>query len=154
MSNQTIAILWGSETGTAQGLAETTEIRLNALGFQSQAIDMSDMNMENLPNFQNILVITSTWGDGDPPSNAMDLLSELQAKKVDLSGRGFSVCALGDTAYYQFCKCGKDFDEALEKQGAARIYPLQECDIDYDAPFEQWLEGIINVLRTRETANV
>jgi sulfite reductase (NADPH) flavoprotein alpha-component len=154
MSNPSIAILWGSETGTSQGLAETAEIKLNAIGMQAQSIDMSDIKMEDLPQYSKILVITSTWGDGDPPSNAMDLLGELQAKKVDLNGTLFSVCALGDTAYYQFCKCGKDFDEALEKHGAKRFYPFQECDIDYDVPFEQWLQGITDFLKSEKSTPV
>ena len=153
MSQSNIAILWGSETGTAQGLAEMAELKLNANGFQSQAIDMSDMKMDQLPNYENILIITSTWGDGDPPSNAMDLLGELQCRQADLSGKSFSVCALGDTAYYQFCKCGKDFDEALEKQGATRIHPLQECDIDYESPFQQWLQGVLEKLKAKGSAN-
>jgi sulfite reductase (NADPH) flavoprotein alpha-component len=151
MSNSIIAVLWGSETGTAQYLAEKTELKLNANGLQSQAIDMSDMKMESLPNSSSILLITSTWGDGDPPSNAMDLLGELQAKKVDLTAQGYSVCALGDTAYYQFCKCGKDFDEAFQSQGAKRLYPMQECEIDYDAPYEQWLQAVLNILQSKES---
>ncbi len=152
MGHPNIAVLWGSETGTAQYLAEATEMKLNAAGFQSQAIDMSDVQLESLSIYPTILVITSTWGDGDPPSNAMDLLGELQAKSVNLAGSTFSVCALGDTAYYQFCKCGKDFDEALAKQGARRLHPLQECDIDYDLPYEQWLQGVMAALRAKETA--
>lgn len=124
---------------------------MNAQGFSSKEIDMSDIKLEKLSDYKTILVITSTWGDGDPPSNAMDLLGELQAKKIDLSENVFSVCALGDTAYYQFCKGGKDFDEALEKHGAKRLYPMQECDIDYDMPFEQWLAGVMNVLQNQES---
>lgn len=154
MSSQAIAILWGSETGTAQFLAEKTELKLNADGFQSQAIDMSDMKLEGLSNYACILLITSTWGDGDPPSNAMDLLGELQAKKADLSQQSFSICALGDTAYYQFCKCGKDFDEALENQGAKRLFPMQECDIDYDPPYELWLQGVITALNSKESVKI
>jgi sulfite reductase (NADPH) flavoprotein alpha-component len=137
-----IAILWGSETGTAQGLAETSELQLTAAGLPAQAIDMSDIKLDALSAYDTILVITSTWGDGDPPSNAFDLLGELQAKKADLSNVRFTVCALGDTAYAAFCQCGKDFDEALEKQGAKRIAPVKECDIDYEEPFRQWLDDV------------
>jgi sulfite reductase alpha subunit-like flavoprotein len=147
-----IGILWGSETGTAQGLAETAEIKLKGLGYQADAVDMSDVKLDSLSNYGTILVLTSTWGDGDPPSNAYDLLGELQAKTADLSAVSFSVCALGDTAYQEFCKCGKDFDEALEKQGAKRIHPIQECDLDYDAPFEQWLEGVIKALSSQQAS--
>ena len=137
-----IAILWGSETGTAQGLAETSELQLTAAGYPSEAIDMSDIKLDGLSAYDTVLVITSTWGDGDPPSNAYDLIGELQSKKADLSKVRFSVCALGDTAYAAFCQCGKDFDTALEKQGAKRIAALKECDIDYEEPFGEWLESV------------
>lgn len=144
MTQEKIAILWGSETGTAQGLAEQAEMRLEKEGIPAEAIDMSDISLEQLKERSGILVLTSTWGDGDPPSNAIQLWEDMQSKQVDLSAARFSVCALGDTAYYQFCKCGKDFDEYLEKLGAKRIQPLQECDLDYDMPFAQWLDGVVS----------
>jgi sulfite reductase alpha subunit-like flavoprotein len=147
MSSDTIAILWGSETGTAQCLAETAEIKLKENGFSAKEMDMSDVKLEQLKEYSKVLVVTSTWGDGDPPSNAYDLLEALQSQSVDLSHLSYSVCALGDRAYYQFCKCGKDFDAALESKGAKRFYPLQECDIDYEAPFEEWLQGVMAAIK-------
>ncbi len=146
MASDTIAILWGSETGNAQGVADMAEVKLKAQGFQAQSIDMADIKLAQLANYSRVLIVTSTWGDGDPPSNAYDLLGELQTQKVDLSGVSFSVCALGDTSYPAFCKCGKDFDEALESQGAKRVFPMQECDWEYDAASDQWLQGVINAL--------
>lgn len=145
--SDTIAILWGSETGTAQSLAETAEIKLTEKGFSAKEIDMSDIKLDQLKDYSKLLIVTSTWGDGDPPSNAYNLLEELLSKQIDLQGLPYSVCAIGDKAYYQFCKCGKDFDEVLEKHGGKRFYPLQECDIDYEAPFEQWLQGVITTIQ-------
>jgi sulfite reductase alpha subunit-like flavoprotein len=149
-SNNKIAILWGSETGTAQGLAETAELQLTAAGFSASAIDMTDIKLEQLPDYGTLLIITSTWGDGDPPSNAYDLLGALQVKKVDLSAVSFSICALGDTAYAAFCQCGKDFEVALLEQGAKKLFPLQECDLDYEEPFAQWLAGVTGILNSKK----
>ena len=55
----------------------------------------------------------------------------------------FSVLALGNTTYDQFCKCGREFDAALERHGGIRIYPRVDCDVDYDAPAKHWLDGVL-----------
>jgi sulfite reductase (NADPH) flavoprotein alpha-component len=141
-----VLIMWGSETGTAQGLAEMTETKLKDTGLSARAVSMAGVTLDALPGFKKVLVITSTWGDGEPPSNAIDLWEAFQKKKVDLSNTRFSVLALGDTAYPQFCKCGKDFDEFLASQGAQRLHPRVDCDLDYEAPFEKWLSGVQKVI--------
>lgn len=137
-----IVVLWGSETGTAQGLADMTADKLNASGLQAQSVDIGNMTLDKLQGCSQVLLITSTWGDGEPPSNAIALWEAFQKEKVDLSNVRFSVLALGDTAYPEFCKCGKDFDAFFEAQGAKRIHPRVDCDLDYEAPFEKWLNGV------------
>ena len=136
-----VLILWGSETGTAQGLAEMVEGRLKDGGASARAISMGDVKLNQLPGFNKVLIITSTWGDGEPPSNGIDLWEAFQKEKVDMSKTRFSVLSLGDTAYPQFCKCGKDFDAFLESQGAQRLHPRVDCDLDYEANFEKWFTG-------------
>ena len=137
-----VLILWGSETGTAQGLAEMTEAKLKDNGMSARAVSMGNVTLNALPGFGKVLMITSTWGDGEPPSNAIDLWESFQKQKVDMSNTRFSVLSLGDTAYPQFCKCGKDFDEFMESQGAKRLHPRVDCDLDYEANFEKWLSGV------------
>lgn len=137
-----VLILWGSETGTAQGLAEMTEAKLKDGGISARALSMGNITLNALPGFGKVLMITSTWGDGEPPSNAIDLWEAFQKQKVDMSNTGFSVLSLGDTAYPLFCKCGKDFDAFLEAQGAKRLHPRVDCDLDYEANFDKWLSGV------------
>lgn len=113
---------------------------------------MADADPVSLTLFPNILLITSTFGDGDPPDGCEDyhdkVVKNLQAGNpaFDLSGRGFSVLALGDKVYDLFCKCGIDYDEALEKLGAVRLHPRIDCDCDYDDECEAWLKGVFNAL--------
>lgn len=141
-----VLVLWGSETGTAQGLAEMTESKLKDAGKSARAVSMGSVKLEQLPGFSKILMLTSTWGDGEPPSNAIDLWEAFQKRKVDMSKTGFSVLSLGDTAYPEFCKCGKDFDAFMEKMGAQRIYPRVDCDLNYEANFDKWLSGVQQAL--------
>lgn len=141
-----VLILWGSETGTAQGLAEMTESKLKDAGKTARAVSMGAVKLEQLPGFSKVLILTSTWGDGEPPSNGIDLWEACQKQKVDMSKTGFSVLALGDTAYPLFCKCGKDFDIFLEKLGAQRIAPRVDCDLDYEANYEKWFASVKSAL--------
>jgi flavodoxin len=143
-----VLILWGSETGTAQGLAEMTESKLkDTTGLSARAVSMANVTLNALPGFSRVLIITSTWGDGEPPSNGIDLWESFQKQKVDMSKTRFSVLSLGDTAYPQFCKCGKDFDEFMESQGAQRLHPRVDCDLDYEANFDKWLSGIQQAIK-------
>jgi sulfite reductase alpha subunit-like flavoprotein len=137
-----VLILWGSETGTAQGLAEMTETKLKDGGLTARAVSMAAVTVNHLPGYKKVLVITSTWGDGEPPSNGIDMWEALQKEKIDLSKTGFSVLSLGDTAYPLFCKCGKDFDDFLAAQGGQRIHPRVDCDLNYEANFDKWLNGV------------
>ena len=55
----------------------------------------------------------------------------------------FSVLALGDSSYEFFCQTGKEFDKRLEELGGTRLYPRFDCDLDYDEPAAEWLEGVL-----------
>jgi sulfite reductase (NADPH) flavoprotein alpha-component len=148
-----VIILWGSETGTAQGLADMTQTRLADAGLAARSVDMGSVTtLAALQGCQRVLILTSTWGDGEPPSNGISLWEALQKEQADFSGMRFSVLALGDTAYPQFCQCGKDFDKFLETHGAKRIHPRVDCDLDYEAPFEKWLTGVTQALQAQPVA--
>lgn len=84
-----ITIIYGTETGNSESLArEAREARkkLTKLGYQARVVDMEDMTVEQLQNAGTLLVVTSTWGDGEPPSNAEALY---QAGIEGLLGRPF-----------------------------------------------------------------
>jgi sulfite reductase (NADPH) flavoprotein alpha-component len=147
-----ITIIYGSETGNAEGFAETTAEKLQAAGFEATVLNMGDVKAQNLTDYSTVLVITSTWGDGEPPSNAWDLWGELGAKpKLDLSSVRYSVLALGDKSYAQFCKCGIDFDEWLTELGATRLAPRVDCDWDFEKDAQGWLETVTAQLKTLAT---
>jgi sulfite reductase (NADPH) flavoprotein alpha-component len=71
---------------------------------------------------------------------------------LNLRGLKFSVLALGNTTYDHFCRCGREFDLALERHGAMRIYPRVDCDVDYEEPVKRWIEGVLTALQRPQTA--
>ena len=139
-----LTILFGSQTGTAEGLAKKVAKEAGKRGFAPTVLDMAQTDLAKLANEKNLLVITSTYGDGEPPDNAKALHTALKdATGTPLASVRFSVCALGDTNYAQFCQCGKDLDAWLEKLGAIRATPRTDCDLDYDGPFTKWLDAAL-----------
>jgi len=142
-----VVVVWGSETGTAEGLAKATVTRLAEAGIEAKSVDAGKVTLATLQGIQRLLLLTSTWGDGEPPSNAEALWNEIQKGKADLKSMQFSICALGDTGYPQFCQCGKDFDNFLAKHGATRMAPRVDCDLDYEGPYETWINAVIPALK-------
>jgi sulfite reductase (NADPH) flavoprotein alpha-component len=141
-----LTILFGSQTGTAEGLAKRAAKEAGKRGFAATVMDMAAFTTAQLAQEQNVLVITSTYGDGEPPDNAKALHAALAVPDAPkLPSLRFSICALGDTNYLQFCQCGKDFDARLAALGAQRVSPLVECDLDYEAKFIAWLDAALGL---------
>ncbi|MEE2787024.1 MAG: flavodoxin domain-containing protein [Myxococcota bacterium] len=144
----TINILYGTETYNSEGLAQRTGDLLEAEGWPVDVLDMDDIDPTEIVSMSIILVITSTFGDGDPPSNAEALHAFLMASDAPrLAGLHFSVCALGDTDYQHFCQCGKDFDARLEALGGHRMAPRVDCDTDFEDTWSQWTTSVLMGLR-------
>ncbi|MDG1984416.1 MAG: sulfite reductase flavoprotein subunit alpha [Planctomycetota bacterium] len=137
-----IAVLFGTETGNSQDCAERLATAIRDLGFSAESIDMGHYDADRLGGEALALIVTSTYGNGDPPANAEALLNHVSNTSTQLEGVSFGVCALGDSTYPLFAQCGRDFDERMEKRGARRVIELVECDggFDYDEPFEEFKE--------------
>lgn len=145
-----IKILFGSETGNSEELANVAKKKLTSAGMQTEVVDMSDVTIEQLAGYKNVLIITSTWGDGEPPANAENLYYNLKnIQTLNLSNISYAVFATGQSFYEHFCKTGKDFDVFLEKLGAKRIAPIQLSDDDFENSFPIWIEQIKNILSVK-----
>lgn len=149
-----LTVLYGTESGNSEVLADRAVKAAKKRGFQAVMKNMSEISPVELAKVANLLVIVSTWGDGEPPETAVSFFKEFMASDVTLSKVRFSVCALGDTSYEKFCQTGKDIDARLETLGAARITPRQDCDVDYEEPFTTWLESALTVLAPASSAQV
>jgi sulfite reductase (NADPH) flavoprotein alpha-component len=142
-----VTILYGSQTGNAQGLAGKAAKTLEGNGFQVTVSSMSDFKPNNLKKVKNLLIVASTHGEGEPPDNALSFHEFLHGKRAPkLEDFRFSVLSLGDSSYEFFCQTGKDFDKKLEELGGTRLYQRVDCDLDFDDPAAEWLEGVLNGL--------
>ena len=142
-----ITVLYGTETGNSELLAMDIckageQSGLECVNFGMDEIDNSDFN-----EIENLLIVCSTWGDGEQPDNAIDLWDYVEELgDGDLQNMKFAVLALGDTAFDLFCEAGKEWDRILEEKGASRIYERVDCDVDYEDDAEEWIENVIATL--------
>ncbi|WP_077324336.1 assimilatory sulfite reductase (NADPH) flavoprotein subunit [Virgibacillus siamensis] len=149
-----VTILFGSETGNGQTLAEEFVQKLEKLDLNVTIAAMDDFKPKELKKVQDLFIVSATHGEGDPPDNALSFYEFLHSRKAPkLKGVRFSVLSLGDESYEFFCQAGKDFDNRLEELGGERIHPRVDCDLDYDENAAKWFEGVLGVLRETQGVN-
>lgn len=140
-----LTILFGSQTGNGEKLAEALHAKAVEKGYGAVLKNMAEYKKNELKKEENLLLILSTHGEGDPPDTALELHEFIFSKRApDLSHLRFSVLALGDTSYEHYCKTGRDFDEQLQKLGANALFPRQDCDVDYEEAAASWMDGALN----------
>lgn len=150
-----VTVLYGSQTGNSEGLAKKTAQHLEEKGFQVTLSSMSDFKPNNLKKINNLLVIVSTHGEGDPPDNALSFHEYVHGRRAPkLDHLSFSVLSLGDSSYEFFCQTGKEFDERFLELGGTRLFDRVDCDLDYDEPFSEWLQGVASSLSEGEAVSL
>jgi sulfite reductase (NADPH) flavoprotein alpha-component len=142
-----LLLLYGSQTGTAEGLAKKTAKVAETRGFAPRVVSMEKYDSVDWSKESNVLVIASTYGDGEPPDPAQNFWNWLKAENAPrLEHLQYSVLALGDTNYSQFCQFGKVCDERLAALGAKRIFDRKDCDVDYESPAQEWTDAVFTNL--------
>jgi len=135
-----LPILFGSQTGSAEQLAKRFSKEASQIGFAPRVLELNSFKQIDFAREKIVLIITSTWGDGDPPDNALEFWNFLNSTNVpDLKHLQFGVLALGDKNYSSFCGAGKKMDERLETLGAKRLVERADCDVDYEADAVAWI---------------
>ena len=138
--DRSLILLFGSQSGNSEGLASKIAKDAKSYGLEGEVHDMDGFDFNTLSEKKRVLIVCSTWGEGEMPDNAEDLWQfAISDSASRLEGVHFAICALGDTSYEFFCQSGKDWDGRFEDLGANRIIDRLDCDVDYDAPAAEWL---------------
>ncbi|MEN4541576.1 sulfite reductase subunit alpha [Pantoea agglomerans] len=135
-------ILYGSQTGNAEALAQTAAKSARAKGLVPVVQALDDVDLDVFATMRHVLIVTSTYGEGEMPDNAQLFWDAISASTAPrLEQMHFAVLAIGDTGYDGFCQAGKFIDMRLEQLGAKRVVDRIDCDIDFEEPSSEWLNS-------------
>ncbi len=143
---QRVTILYGTETGNAEYCSDDIETALRAISVNCRVIDMGKYDFTELAAERMLMIVTSTYGNGDPPGNARAFMTHLKEKKPRVDGLPIAVLSLGDTSFKQFAQAGKDFEQLLRDLGAVVVVERVDCDLDYETDAEQFTESVVGYL--------
>lgn len=149
-----LLILYGSKSGNSKLVARQAQHYLNKNGVNALCKNMSAYRAENLANVKNLLVVVSTHGEGDPPPSARRFFKTVLAEKMPgLAHLNYSVCALGDSSYSEFCLAGKTIDRRFTQLGATSFYPRKDCDLEFAEDAIDWIKQTTQKLHPAKNAN-
>ena len=148
MSDNSLLLIFGTETGNAEELAEDAANMAKGFDLEATVMDMEDIEPDDISTSKRLIVVCSTWGEGEQPVNAQDLYDAVtETEEGSMEGVNFAVLALGDTAFELFCESGKEWDTILEEKGGNRVNDRIDCDTDYDDYAEEWLEATLGLMK-------
>jgi sulfite reductase (NADPH) flavoprotein alpha-component len=143
-----LLILFGSQTGTAEGLAKKAAKEAEKRGFAAKVMSMEQYQSVSWDKESNLLVVTSTYGEGEPPDNAQTFWNWLSSDAApQMEHIRYGVLALGDTNYEAFCEFGKKCDARFATLGARRAIERRDCDTDYETPAGEWVTAALSSLK-------
>ncbi len=123
-----VLVVWASQTGFAQQLAERTAESLRAAGHTTRLRALDQVDSALLGSSRKALFIAATTGEGDPPDHALAFLSRVMTQPATLPQLQYAVLALGDRTYEQFCAFGHQLDDWLREHGAQPLFDTVEVD--------------------------
>ncbi len=145
-----MTILFASDNGNAESLAKRLGSRGKARGLKTMVMAMDDYPLEDLPGEENVVLITSTAGQGEFPQNGRGFWEAVKDNaELDLSQINYTVFALGDSHYWPrkedkryYNKPGKDLDARVAFLGGKRLIDIglgDDQDPDsYQTGYNEW----------------
>ena len=141
-----VVIGYGSESGNARALAQQLGAHPALQAFSPQVLTLDEVSPGMLQGEDPLIIISSSFGDGEPPGNAEAFLTLLQ-KTPALPNLRYAVFGLGDTGYPTFCGFTKQVDALLQEKGATALINRVDSDSNYRQFFDKWLPVLDRVMR-------
>lgn len=149
MTGRKLNILYGSQTGTAQDVAEYIWRESKKYHFVGTVLPMDEYDVKSLIQEQFVIFVCSTTGQGNEPDNMKEFWKFILRKslpKDSLCGLSYAVLGLGDSSYSQFNFVAKRLNRRLQQLGAVQIIPVGLCDDQHDlgpsAVYISWINDL------------
>lgn len=126
----TVTILFGTESGNSELVADDLGSFLTNRGHVATVAGMEDVTVDELPGQGLVLVVSSTYGEGELPVTAIDFHTQLQRSRPDLSAVRFAAFGLGDSTYDTYNLGIGTLIGTFEELGATRIGQVGHHDAD------------------------
>ncbi|XP_053344355.1 methionine synthase reductase [Clarias gariepinus] len=153
-SSSRFLILYGSQKGQAQSIAEQLADQAAEHGFEAEIRCLSDGDKYDLEKEHSpVVFVVSTTGYGEPPDTALKFVRGIKKKSLGrdhFSHLNYALLALGDTNYTDFCNCGKTIDSRLQDLGANHFYAtgLADDGTGLEVVVDPWIDGLWDALKT------
>jgi sulfite reductase (NADPH) flavoprotein alpha-component len=151
----TWTVAYASQTGSAEQIALRTAQTLHAAGLAVRLCSLDELDAAALAQVEHLLLVVSTYGEGDPPDNAArfsrQLLQPATGLPADQTQRHrlqhlknlrYGVLALGDRGYARFCGFGRTLDAWLQDSGARPLFERIEVDQLDPTALQAWHEQL------------
>ena len=134
-----LTIVYGSQTGNAQRVAESLAREAETLGLPTRLIRADRYATRELKSEKLLYIVISTQGEGDPPDDSMTLVEFLNSRRAPkLPDLQYAILGLGDSSYPEFCGIAYAIDKRLEELGAQRLLQTAAADLDIETVSAPW----------------
>ncbi|OCB45258.1 sulfite reductase subunit alpha [Mycobacterium vulneris] len=146
-----LVVAYGTDMGNAEDAAMSFAEASTAAGIPAGAVELNQVELDQLSTTTHFIVVTSTFGDGEFPDTATLFWEAISTSTTRLEHLSFAVLALGDTSYELFCNAGKLLDARLEELGAARLAERVDVDGYYEEPAAAWTTDLVKQLTAAQS---
>ncbi len=139
-----LSIFYGSQSGNSEVLAKDLKKYAATQGFEGQIAELDSISPADLAEHSHVLIVCSTFGEGEPPDNAKNFHTALMADDAAAlpATVNFSVCGLGDSSYADYNQCGNEINQRLTELGATPCQELVICDVDFEDTYAEWKTAV------------
>ncbi len=140
----TWTVFYATETGNSRRVAESLAERSRSAGLGVELQDLRDYRPKALSKLSNAVFVVATHGVGEAPDGTELFFDFWFGERAPrLEQLNYSVLALGDSSYADFCAMGQALDERLRALGAKAVVERIDCDLDFDTPAAEWAGRVV-----------
>ena len=144
---------FASQSGLAEQLAWQSAGQLQAAGFAVRVQPLAALSEQDLQQASHALFVVSTFGDGEAPDSARGFERKVLNQPLALSSLKYSLLALGDRQYPQFCGFATRVQQWLNERGAQSLFTPVQVDSGDPEALQHWQQQLGQLTGTAPAAN-